>query len=115
MDYAQFANSCGGVGFRIEQEKELEEKMQQAFMTSKPTIIDVAIEDKAPLPGKIGYEQAVHYSEFLIKNFFKNKKIEFPDLDETIERLSLNLPNASECLLLQMHLTLSLHKNEVHN
>jgi len=87
MDYAQFANSCGGVGFRIEQEKELEEKMQQAFMTSKPTIIDVAIEDKAPLPGKIGYEQAVHYSEFLIKNFFKNKKIEFHDLEETIERL----------------------------
>ncbi|HIS29100.1 MAG TPA: pyruvate oxidase [Candidatus Avamphibacillus intestinigallinarum] len=87
MDYAQFANSCGGAGYRIEKIEELEEKMEQAFITSKPAIIDVSIEDKAPLPGKIGYEQAVHYSEFLIKNFFKNKKIEFPDLEETIDRL----------------------------
>src|SRR5699024_7821343 len=52
MDYAQFANSCGGAGYRIEKIEELEEKMEQAFITSKPAIIDVSIEDKAPLPGK---------------------------------------------------------------
>lgn len=87
VNYAQFAESCGGIGFRVNQSSELEEAFKLAFTTNKPAIIDVAIEDKAPLPGRIGYQQAIHYSEFLIKNFFKNKKIEFPDISETMRRV----------------------------
>src|SRR5699024_7309326 len=64
VDYAGFARNCGGVGFRIEKQTELEETMREAFASNKPVIIDVVIEDMAPLPGKITYDQAVGYGEF---------------------------------------------------
>lgn len=87
VDFAAFAKSCGGEGFRATNHEELDQAMQQAFLSKKPVIIDAVIEDKAPLPGKIGYQDAVKYSEFLVKDFFKNKKIEFPDLGETMRRI----------------------------
>lgn len=87
INFAEFAKSCGGEGYRIERHDELSTAMKQAFLSEKPAIIDVAIEEKAPLPGKITYEEAVKYSEYLIKNFFTNKKIEFPNLGETVRRI----------------------------
>jgi len=86
INFAEFAKSCGGEGFRAERIEDLEDVLQQAFLSSKPAVIDVVIEDKAPLPGKLGYQEAVKYSEYLIKNFFHNKKVEFPDLDEAVRR-----------------------------
>ena len=54
VDFAKFAESCGGEGYRIEGSEDLETKMKQAFVSDKPVIIDVVIEDQAPLPGHIG-------------------------------------------------------------
>lgn len=87
MDFAGFARNCGGEGYRIEKREDLESMMQQALQSKKPAIIDVVTEDMAPLPGKITYDQAVSYGKFLLKNFFLNKKVEFPDLEKTIRRL----------------------------
>ena len=87
VDFAAFAEACGGDGFRIEKNEDLANTMKQAFLSNKPTIIDVAIEDMAPLPGNISYGQAIKYGEFLIKDFFTNKKIEFPDLKTSLRRL----------------------------
>src|SRR5699024_6933305 len=42
---------------------------------------------EAPLPGKITYDQAVKYSEYFIKEFFTNKKVEFPEIGKTLRRL----------------------------
>ncbi|HLQ70610.1 MAG TPA: thiamine pyrophosphate-dependent enzyme, partial [Bacillota bacterium] len=86
VDFASFARSCGGKGYRIEQHDDMETTMKQAFLSSKPVIIDVVIEDQAPLPGKITYDQAISYGRYLMKEFFLNKKVEFPDLEKSIRR-----------------------------
>ncbi|GAB4073732.1 pyruvate oxidase [Barrientosiimonas marina] len=87
IDFAGFAENCGGEGHRVDKQADLDTTMQQAFLSAKPAIIDVVTEDMAPLPGKITYDQAVSYGEFLIKDFFLNKKIEFPDPEKTLRRL----------------------------
>lgn len=86
-DYAAFARACGGDGFRVEKQEELYDTMAQAFASKKPTVVDVGIEDLAPLPGQITYEEAVKYSEHLIKEFFENKSVEFPDIGKVLKRL----------------------------
>ncbi|WP_188454544.1 pyruvate oxidase [Virgibacillus oceani] len=87
IDFAAFADACGGDGFRVEKQEELANVMKQAFTSNKATIIDVVIEDQAPLPGKITYDQAITYSQYLIKAFFTNNKVEFPNMKESIRRL----------------------------
>lgn len=87
MDFARFAESCGGEGYRVDNKEDLEDAMQKACMSSKPVIVDVVMEDQAPLPGHISYQQAVNYSEYLIKEFFENGKVEAPPLKEGIKRL----------------------------
>lgn len=87
VDFAAFAKACGGDGYRIERNEDIATIMKQAFLSTKPTIIDVVIEDQAPLPGKITYDQAISYGKFLMRDFFTNKKVEFPDLEKSIRRL----------------------------
>ncbi|MFC4556954.1 pyruvate oxidase [Virgibacillus kekensis] len=87
IDFAKFAEACGGDGYRVEEFAELSNSIEQALISNKPAIIDVAVEDKAPLPGKITYDQAVSYGQFLIKQFFSNQKVEIPELKESIRRM----------------------------
>ncbi|MGY0692233.1 pyruvate oxidase [Virgibacillus sp. FSP13] len=87
VNFAEFAKSCGGDGFHVERQEELSSTMKQAFLSNKPAIIDVAIDDQAPLPGKITYDQAVSYGQYLIKEFFTNGKVEFPNIGKSIRRL----------------------------
>lgn len=87
IDFAAFAKASGGEGYRIEKQEDLENSLKQAFMSDKPAVIDVAIEDMAPLPGRITYDQAIKYSEYLIKEFFTNNKLDFPDMRRAAKRL----------------------------
>ena len=47
-DFADFAISCGGDGFRVERPEELDSAIEQAFSSTKPSIVDVVI-DKAKM------------------------------------------------------------------
>lgn len=87
IDFAKFAESCGGDGYRVENIADLQSAIQQAFTSNKPAIVDVVIKDQAPLPGNITYDQAVHFGEFLVKEFFTNKKVEVPNVKKSLERL----------------------------
>src|SRR5699024_846738 len=86
-DYAAFARACGGERFRVEKQEELYNTMEQAFASNKPTVIDVGIEDLAPLPGQITYDEAVKYSEHVIKEFVENKNVDSPDIGKVLKRL----------------------------
>lgn len=88
MNFAKFAESCGGEGYRVNRYEDLQDTMNKAFLSDKPVIVDVAIEDQAPLPGHISYQQAINYSKYLVKEFFEKGKIEPPPLKEGIKRLT---------------------------
>lgn len=40
-DFARFAESCGGVGYRVERAEELNEALHQALLSNRPAIVDV--------------------------------------------------------------------------
>ncbi|MCA0969447.1 pyruvate oxidase [Halobacillus litoralis] len=88
MDFAKFAEACGGEGYRIETFEDLESKIQQAFLSNKPAVIDVVIDDQAPLPGHIDYQSAVNYSSYIIKNFFESGTLDLPDMRKALKRLT---------------------------
>ncbi|KGX91561.1 pyruvate oxidase [Pontibacillus halophilus JSM 076056 = DSM 19796] len=87
VDFAKFAESCGGEGYAVNRYEELNDAMQQAFLSKKPAIIDVAVEDQAPLPGKVSYTQAINYSKYLIKEFFETGEIGKPPILKGIQRV----------------------------
>jgi len=43
-DFADFAISCGGDGFRVERPEELDSAIEQAFSSTRPSIVDVVID-----------------------------------------------------------------------
>jgi len=50
-NFADFAKSCGGDGFRVEHPEELDNALEQAFSSNKPAIVDVVInKDKMAMP-----------------------------------------------------------------
>ncbi|MUV37582.1 Pyruvate dehydrogenase (quinone) [Lentibacillus sp. JNUCC-1] len=73
MDYAQFAKACGGEGYQANSETELIQALEASQHTTVPTIIDAAIEERAPLPGKIEFSQAMGYSKHLLKKLIERE------------------------------------------
>ncbi|MBX0356610.1 pyruvate oxidase [Halobacillus sp. Nhm2S1] len=88
VDFAKFAEACGGEGYRVESYEELSTKMKQAFVSEKPVLIDVVIEDQAPLPGKIDYQSAVNFSKYIVKEFFESGNLDLPDMKKALKRLT---------------------------
>ncbi|RDI44296.1 pyruvate oxidase [Falsibacillus pallidus] len=87
IDFAQFAQACGGEGYRVQNPDELESAMKKAALSKKPVILDVMIELQPPLPGKITYDQAVHYTEYLIQEFFEKGHVDMPPFKKALKRL----------------------------
>lgn len=73
MDYAAFAKACGGEGYQASNEAELIQALKATKRSTKPIIIDVAIQERAPLPGKIEWDQALGYSKYMFKKFVENE------------------------------------------
>lgn len=43
-DFASFASSCGGVGYRVDDPERLDRALEQAFLSRKPAIVDVLVD-----------------------------------------------------------------------
>ncbi|SFE94055.1 pyruvate oxidase [Alteribacillus iranensis] len=51
MDFALFAEACGGVGYRVDHYKEVSSVFEKASKEVKPVIVDVRIKDEKAQPG----------------------------------------------------------------
>jgi pyruvate oxidase len=49
-DFAKFAISCGGDGFRVEDPKALDATLKQAFASPKPCIVDIVVDPEKLAP-----------------------------------------------------------------
>ncbi|GAA5417117.1 putative thiamine pyrophosphate-containing protein YdaP [Paraliobacillus ryukyuensis] len=88
FDFAKFAEACGGIGFHVTNEDTLSEALESASKIEKPTIIDVEIEDRAPLPGKIEWGQAMGYSKYLLKKLIeRDTEWDMPSLKTVLKRM----------------------------
>ncbi|WP_100487868.1 pyruvate oxidase [Sporolactobacillus pectinivorans] len=77
IDYAKFAEACGGKGFHVEKHEELQGAFEAAKASDVPVILDIAVDkDAAPLPGKIVMDEAKGYTKFATKSVVENHKLE---------------------------------------
>jgi pyruvate dehydrogenase (quinone) len=68
IDFAVFAEACGGTGFRIEDPAECGAVLEEALATPGPVIVEAVVDPLVPpMPPKITAEQALHFAESLAK------------------------------------------------
>ncbi|MFD1416161.1 pyruvate oxidase [Oceanobacillus jeddahense] len=87
FNFAQFAENCGGKGYRVEKFEDLKPSLEAAKSFNQPTIIDVCIEDEPPIPGKLSYDQITNYSKQTIKKLFEKGKLELPPIRKGLKRM----------------------------
>lgn len=72
IDFAKFAEACGGIGINVTNDEEFAQAMEQYKNPTKPVLINAAVYDEAPLPGKIIKDEAEGYLKFGFE-YFKDK------------------------------------------
>ena len=87
FNFAAFAETAGGEGYRVEKFEELLPAFERAAKSKKPAIVDIVIEEQPPLPGKITYEQASSYSKYMLKKAFEDHEIDMPPLKKALKRI----------------------------
>jgi pyruvate dehydrogenase (quinone) len=68
IDFAKFAEACGGLGFTIEKPEEIGPVFERALSSGRPCVVEVVVDPfEPPMPPKVSVEQAMHFAEALIK------------------------------------------------
>jgi len=50
-NFAEYAKTCGGEGYRVEKPEELDNALEQAFKSSKPALVDILVDPEKMAPG----------------------------------------------------------------
>lgn len=86
IDYAKFADACGGKGYTVCTPEALEALMPQLRHVTGPVLVNVYVEDDAPLPGKIVWSEAEGYAKFIWETVKEDHKIpKLPPIKETMK------------------------------
>ncbi len=68
MGFAPWAESCGGLGIKIEKPGDLEPAVREAFAHPGPALLDVVVNaDEPPMPAKVTYDEAKAFAKSFLK------------------------------------------------
>jgi pyruvate dehydrogenase (quinone)/pyruvate oxidase len=68
MDFAKFAEACGGVGFDVEKPDEIGPALEKALASKRPCVVAVAVDpNEPPMPPRASAKQAARVAEALAK------------------------------------------------
>ncbi|HXJ63375.1 MAG TPA: thiamine pyrophosphate-binding protein [Actinomycetota bacterium] len=68
MDFAPWAESCGGLGIRVEKVGDLEPAVRELLAHEGPALLDCVVNaDEPPMPPKVTYDQAKKFAESFLK------------------------------------------------
>ncbi|MBX6331184.1 MAG: pyruvate oxidase [Gemmatimonadaceae bacterium] len=68
LNFAMYAEACGGVGFTVERPKDIRPALQRALRARKPAVVEVLVDpNEPPMPPKVTAEQALHFGEALLR------------------------------------------------
>jgi pyruvate dehydrogenase (quinone) len=68
IDFAAFAGACGAAGWTLEDPRDVDRVLNEAFSKKGPAVVQAVVDPNAPpMPGKITTEQAMHFAEALVK------------------------------------------------
>src|SRR5581483_1377754 len=76
INFAQFAQACGGEGFTIDDPKNCGDILDRALRTKGPVIIEALVDpNEPPMPPKVTAKQAAHLAEALAKGTPDRRRI----------------------------------------
>jgi pyruvate dehydrogenase (quinone) len=76
IDFVKFAESCGGVGYRIEKYEQTKSTLATALQEKKPTIVEVVVDpNEPPYPARLELKQVENFAKALIRGEPDKKKI----------------------------------------
>jgi pyruvate dehydrogenase (quinone) len=68
IDFAKFAEACGGTGMTIEDPRSCGDQLEMALRTPGPVLVQAVVDPlEAPLPAKITPEQATKFAKSLLR------------------------------------------------
>lgn len=68
IDFAAVARACGAAGYTIEKPEEAASTLREALAVSGPAIVEAVVDaNEPPMPGHITMEQALHFTEALVR------------------------------------------------
>jgi pyruvate dehydrogenase (quinone)/pyruvate oxidase len=68
INFAQYAEACGGLGLHVERPEEIRPALERAVAAGRPALVEVVVDpNEPPMPPKVTIEQAAHFAEALAK------------------------------------------------
>jgi len=68
INFAKYAEACGGVGFTVEKPEDIRPALEQAFAAGKPAVVEVYVDPfEPPMPPKVTVKQTSKFAEALVK------------------------------------------------
>jgi pyruvate dehydrogenase (quinone) len=88
MDFAPFAESCGGLGIRVEKPGDVEPAIHDALAHPGPALVDVMVNpDEPPMPAKVTYDEAKGFAQAFLKGTARRATIASTLFRDKIEQL----------------------------
>ncbi len=88
INFAQFAQACGGTGFTVEDPADCGRILDKALNTPGPVVVEAVVDPfEPPMPPKISGSQALHFAESLAKGTPNRKKIALTIASDKVREL----------------------------
>jgi pyruvate dehydrogenase (quinone)/pyruvate oxidase len=88
IDFAAFAQACGGIGFTVEDPAECGVILDRALATPGPVVVQAVVDPfEPPLPAKITLDQATKFAESLVRGEPNRGKIAWTVLSDRVREL----------------------------
>ncbi|HEV2399680.1 MAG TPA: thiamine pyrophosphate-dependent enzyme [Candidatus Sulfotelmatobacter sp.] len=88
IDFAEFAHSCGGIGFTVEDPGDCGRTMDEFLNAPGPAILQAVVDPlEPPLPPKVNAEQALHFAESLARGEPNRGKIAMTAFSDKVREL----------------------------
>ncbi len=88
IDFASFAQACGGTGFTITEPADCGRILDQALRTPGPVIVEAVVDpNEPPMPPKATVDQAMKFAEALAKGTPNRKKIALTIASDKVREL----------------------------
>ncbi|HVT11476.1 MAG TPA: thiamine pyrophosphate-dependent enzyme [Fimbriimonadaceae bacterium] len=68
IDFAKFAEACGGIGLAVKEPGDVRAALRTALESRRPCIVEVEVDPcEPPMPSSVSLRQAEHFAEALVK------------------------------------------------
>ncbi|MCC6328938.1 MAG: pyruvate oxidase [Acidobacteria bacterium] len=68
INFAKYAEACGGMGLTVEKPEDIAPALEKALSSNRPSVVEVYVDPfEPPMPPKVTVKQAKHFAEALIK------------------------------------------------